>query len=92
MSPLRQTPTFNGDVRTLLLSSIVRNFDLDTSPELREFILASHLRLRLVDYFNESTTPLHRYYSILEVAVAARYLPSLLVSQIPSSLESNLHN
>ena len=68
----RQLPTFNADVRTSLLNTFIRDFDLNTSPELREFILASHLRLRLIDYFNESTTPLHLYYSILEITVAAR--------------------
>lgn len=70
---LRQTPTFNADVRTRLLDQEVRPFDLNTSPDLREFILASHLRLRLVDFFVESTTLPHRYYSILEITVAARY-------------------
>jgi len=67
-----QSPTFSADVRTRLLDPQTRRFDLNTSPELREFLLGSHLRLRLVDFFNESATPLHLYYSILEVTVAAR--------------------
>lgn len=73
LSPLyRQLPTASADVRTRLLDQDVRNFDLNTSPELRQFILASHLRLKLVDYFTDSTTAEHQYYSILETTVAAR--------------------
>jgi hypothetical protein len=40
--------------------------------EFRTFILATHLRLRLVDYFTESTSLEHQYYAIQEIAVAAR--------------------
>ena len=68
----RQLPTFNGDVRTRLLDQSQRRFDLNTSPELRQFILGSHLRLRLVDYFTTSTTLQHQYFSILEITIAAR--------------------
>ena len=68
----RQLPTFNGDVRTRLLDQSQRRFDLNTSPELRQFILGSHLRLRLVDYFTTSTTLQHQYFSILEITTAAR--------------------
>ena len=67
-----QSPTFNGNVRFRFIDQSTRNFDLNTSPEFRNFILASHLRLRLIDYFTESTSLQHRYYSIQELAVAAR--------------------
>ena len=69
----RQTPTFNGDVRTHFLNQArTSNVDLNTSPELRQFILASHFRLRFIDFFESSTTVAHRYYSILEATVVAR--------------------
>lgn len=73
ISPCRQSPTSNGDIRTRLLDQSQRRFDLNTSPELRRFILGSHLRLRLVDYFTTSTTLQHQYFSIIEATIAARY-------------------
>lgn len=51
----------------------LRNYDLE-APSAREFMLASHLRLRLFDYFNASTTLEHRYYAIQEIAIVARYI------------------
>ena len=42
------------------------------SPELREFVLADHVQLRLVDFFTTNTTERHRYYSISEIIVAGR--------------------
>ena len=65
-------PTYGVDVRTRLLDPQTRPFDLNTSPELRNFILSSHLRLRLVDLFTENTSSGHEYYNILEITVAAR--------------------
>ena len=70
--PIRQMPTYGVDVRTRLLDPQTRPFDLNTSPELRNFILSSHLRLRLVDLFTENTSSGHEYYNILEITVAAR--------------------
>ena len=70
--PNSQTPTYGVDVRTRLLDPQTRPFDLNSSPELREFILSSHLQLRLVDLFTDNTSPQHQYYNILEITVAAR--------------------
>lgn len=67
-----QLPTSNGNLRFRFINQATRNFNLDTSPEFRDFILASHLRLRLVDYFTQSTSVEHRYYAIQEISVAAR--------------------
>ena len=72
ISPCRQLPTFNSDVRTRLLDQSQRRFGLNMSPELRRFILGSHLRLRLIDYFTTSTTLQHQYFSIQEITIAAR--------------------
>ena len=66
----------NGNIRFRFVNQAVRNFALDTSPEFRDFVLASHLRLRLVDYFTTLTSLEHRYYSIQEIAVAARSVRS----------------
>ena len=51
----------------------VRPATYDTSEELREFILATHLRLKFLDYFNNSNTFLeHLYYGIFEVSTSSR--------------------
>ena len=45
---------------------------MNTSPELRAFIQATHLRLRLVDFFVFNNSLEHQYYAIQEITVVAR--------------------
>lgn len=59
-------------VRFVNVDSRPESSDIDSSPKLREFILADHVRLNLVDFFTTNTTAKHRYYSISEIIVAGR--------------------
>ena len=54
------------------LDPAVRPGAYDTSPGLRNFILADHIKLTMLDFFTDNTTDQHRYYDIVEITVAAR--------------------
>ena len=66
-----QSPTFGVTARVRFLDG--SRGQLDGNTELQNFILSDHIRLRMLDYFTGNTTIQHRYYSISEITIAARY-------------------
>lgn len=66
--------------RVRLLDPAVRPGSLDTSAALRDFILASDIRMRMIDLINTTDAP-HMYYSISELSIAARYVYMLAVEE-----------
>ena len=66
-----QSPTNGVTARVRFLDG--SRGQLDGNTELQNFILSDHIRLRMLDYFTGNTTIQHRYYSISEITIAARY-------------------
>ncbi len=69
---LSQIPT-SGRTITIRFADGSRGLLNSANTELLDFILADHIRLRLVDYFTTNTTSDHRYYALKDITVAARY-------------------
>lgn len=73
-----QIPLTGATARVRFLDVSVRPGNIDTDPELRNFILADHLQMTLLDFFTDNTTTSHRYYGILEIIIAGRLNQSLV--------------
>ena len=71
-SYISQIPLTDQTARVRFLDPAVRPGAYDTSPGLRNFILADHIKLTMLDFFTDNTTDQHRYYDIVEITVAAR--------------------
>lgn len=69
-------PLTGHTARVRFLDSSVRPGNVDT-PELRDFITADHIQLRMLDFFTNNTTSQHRYYDIVEIIIAARLVAIL---------------
>lgn len=72
-SLLPYRPLNNANIAFRPINPSERPFTYNDSPRLREFILATNLRLTFVDIFNSSDVTLrHLYYGVLSVTAVSR--------------------
>lgn len=70
----RRTPITDFTARVRFLNPEVRPGDINNDAKLQDFVTADHLQISLLDYFTDNTTASHRYYDIVEITVAARFV------------------